>query len=199
MTADANDEERLTAYIQRALAGDRDAEDEVISQLLPTLRQRARAIRRGERHAPETDALVATAVRRALRRGTPPPINDTEHFVNLLGRQMRFAVVDEARRVQAQAPLTSVDDKPIAVTSDTPFVMTGRARAVIDRFKALDPERFAIVWQRDVEEEDWDAIGERLGITGPQARYRYKTAIAWLRSEMDGSPEGPGGGSPLPG
>lgn len=173
----------LTARIRRALAGDGAAENDVLLELLPRLRGRARAIKSRERHDLLTDALVATAVRRALRRGTVPAINDADHFVNLLARQMRFAVIDQARERQARGEATSLEGKDVPVEAD-PFVVTKRMQDVLARFRELDPERFDIVWQRDGESEEWETIAQAHGISVAQAKYRYKTAVAWLKVEL---------------
>lgn len=180
----------FTDQIRRALGGDRDAEDAVLGELLPTLRQRARQVKRHEPRDVVTDALVATAVRRALRRRRKPLVNDSQHFVNLLTKQMRHAVVEYGRRRRSSHE-TSLDGKSPLCPAPDLFVVTDRMRAVLERFRALDPERFNILWRREAEEEAWESIADDLGITVAQAKYRYKTAFAWLAAELRPRKEAP--------
>ncbi len=91
--------QKLTMLLQRASSGDKNAEGEVLSLVLPELRRIAARRLRRERpgHTLQTSDLINEAYLR-LFGATPVEWQDRAHFFAVAARQMRFILVDHARR-----------------------------------------------------------------------------------------------------
>ncbi len=89
----------LTALLKRAGAGDQQAESDLMEIVYPELRRVAANRLRRERgnHTLQTTALINETFLR-LFRAAPIEWNDRAHFFAVAARQMRFILIDHARR-----------------------------------------------------------------------------------------------------
>lgn len=97
------DQVPLTAWLQAAGKGDRQAADRAYAQIHAELRRlAARQLGRGASPATLTPTALVNEAYLKLANGRLDAINDRRHFFNLAARAMRQTVIDHARERLAE-------------------------------------------------------------------------------------------------
>ncbi|QQR74494.1 MAG: sigma-70 family RNA polymerase sigma factor [Holophagales bacterium] len=139
----------LTALLDRASDGDRDAFDQVVTLVYEELRR----IARGQRHRVmpgstlETTALVHEAWMR-LADATTPEFESGGHFLAVAARAMRFVLIDHAR---SRARVKRGGEVEIGALDAATPAYAGEPEALLDleraltRLEALEPRLARVV------------------------------------------------------
>ncbi len=168
---------QLTALLQQVNAGDSDAMGHLVSKLYPELKRIAGNRLRRERanHTLQPTALVHEAYLRLLG-AEPLEWQNRAHFLAVMARQMRFILVDHARRKQREVPiaiaLDGIEDADAlgAIRTDQDLVALDEALSQLETidpracqgvelrfFGGLTLEEIAVVQKKDVStvKRDW--------------------------------------------
>lgn len=166
------------------------ADDELFGLVYEELRRLAAARLRSERadHTLSATALAHEAyVKLADQRQTN--WKNRAHFFAITARAMRRILMDHAR-----ARLTEKRG------GDADFVTLGKASSAstpspeefmelndaLERLAAIDPRRAAVVEYRFFIGLKDAEIAEVLGVSVPTVRRNWRSARAWLQSQLDG-------------
>jgi RNA polymerase sigma-70 factor (ECF subfamily) len=182
----------VTALLQRARGGDRQAWDEVFDRVYAELRRRAEWVRRGR----ASDTMSATAlVHEAYLKLIPSAdleFRDRAHFLAVAARAMRQVLVGAAR--QRLAKKRGGDDWIVALNDrdDIPAETARPERllaldAALERLAALDPRQAAIVEYRFFAGLTVEEAAAVLGLSEPTVKRDWRAARAWIASELERS------------
>lgn len=175
----------LTALLQRAGAGDRDALDAALPRLYAELRRLAeRELRReADGHTLSPTALVHEAYLRlaAADRGA---WRDRAHFLGAAAVAMRRILVDHARRHRAgkrgagarPVSLDAIASLPADARSDVLVALD----EALDRLARLDARQARVVECRFFGGLTEDETAEALGIGVRTVKRDWARARAWL-------------------
>jgi len=153
--------------------------DAAVRALTPRL-QRYATRRLGDRH--EAADLVQEALLRAYQhRDQLRTEDDVAAWTTCVTGRL---VID---RLRVRSRSTTVADVPEGARAerDTADVVVARdqARLALDALDAMPPRQAAVLWAREVEGQDYAAIGERFGMTEPAVRSLLTRARKALRKE----------------
>ncbi len=181
----------VTALLQRAAQGDRDAFDQAFALIHRELEGIARARLRHEAdgHTLDTGALVNESYLR-LGQGSVPSVQSRSHFFAIASKAMRRILVEHARRAFAgkrggeakRVPLESID-VPIDAYDDERVVDLDEA---LQRLASFDARQAQVVECRFfgglTEEETADALS--IGLR--TVKRDWAKARSWLFRELHG-------------
>ena len=184
-------EEPLTALLQQAARGERDAFDRVFTRLYPDLRHIAHArlrIQGGIAHL-ETTALVHESFLRLIN-AAELSLADRKHFFTYAAKTMRNIIIDSAREHLAQRrgggrPVlqlnTSLADGLRPTDSDALLVALNDA---LQALEAADPALAQIVDMRYFAGYSEVEIAELAGLSERTVRRQWEKARAFLLATL---------------
>ncbi len=172
-----SDPTHLTTLLNLASSGDQEALNRLASAVYPELKRIAASRMRRERadHTLQPTALVNEAYARLLG-SEPIAWQNRAHFFAVMARQMRFILVDHARRKQRGVPVAfSLDgiegaEALATIRTDEDLVVLNEALHKLEKidprasqgvelrfFGGLTQEEIAIVQKKDVAtiKRDW--------------------------------------------
>ena len=183
--------ENVTQLLVAWRRGDEAARDELIPLVHDTLRRIARRQLRGERagHTLETNALINEAYLKLVEQSVS--WESRAHFFGIASRLMRELLVDHARRRQRQK--RGGGQEQISLTSSAGIVeeQTVDLLALDEALKTLsdlDPQSSRIVELRFFGGLTIEETAQVIGISTPTVERGWRTARAWLQTELSPSP-----------
>ncbi len=181
----------LSALLERANDGDRDARDELLESIYSRLRELARNYLRGERpgHTLETTALVHEAYVRILQ-GTVLPGRNRSQLLAFIAQALRHILVDHARRRgsrkrgggRKQVPLT--DTLVISPEPDERLVALDGA---LRRLAKIDERKSRVVELRFFAGLGVEEVAEILETSVATVKRDWQAARAWLFDDLTAS------------
>lgn len=184
---------KVTALLKAWVAGDSEAQSELIPLVYNELRRLARSSRRkaaGSNQTIQTTALVHEAYLRLLNINSVD-WNDRAHFFAVASQVMRRILVDKARAsgaVKRGGRDQRIDD--IAL-DELPAPGTDRAAEILavddalNELARLDPRRARVVEMRVFGGLTHDEIAEVLGISPQSVMRDWRLAKAWMLRELN--------------
>lgn len=181
----------VTLILQRIAAGDRDANNELITLVYAQLRTLAQGHFRGPNDRPQTlqpTALVHEAVIKIFGKH-PPTFSNREHFLGVAASAMRSILVDRARaRGTAKR-----GDNPTRVPIDEILVPFENNRDIsmvdlndaLERLALRSKQAARIVELRYFGGLEMNEIANVLGIPVKAVERDWRTGRAWLRGQLD--------------
>jgi len=179
--------ESATELLIRWRSGETHARDQLFDQCYADLHQAARRILRNDSVAAElrpTELLHECAMR--LFQLDRIDWQNRAHFLALSAQIMRRTLVDQARMMRAdkrQMPLTitllNTGQEPVAES----FEIEALHRALED-LSQTSPEHSSIVEMRFFGGMTNDQIAEVMGISARTVKRQWRSARAWLESEL---------------
>lgn len=180
----AGDQTALAALLERHLGW---VHARVRQRLGPALRAKA-----------ESMDLVQDACVDVLRNGPKFLLDDAQQFRALLARIVENTIRDQAERFGAQKRALACErmlpgdsvldlDPPRAeVTRPSEAASRAEGAALLElSLKLLDAPEREVILLRQREELEFAVIGERLGISGDAARFRFHRALARLAQKVE--------------
>jgi RNA polymerase sigma-70 factor (ECF subfamily) len=184
------DGETSFELVQRACAGDRDAEERICERYLPRLRRWARGrLPRGARPALQTDDVVQEVLSRAIRSFTTFAPRHEGSFPAYLRTILANKLRDLGRIDQRRPPPTRLETGMDAPSPDlTPFdeaVGTENRARFEEAFDRLSPEDQELIFMRLELGYAYEEIAAMLGRATPNAiRIAARRAMLRLAKEM---------------
>jgi len=180
----------VTALLQRARSGDRQAWDDVFDRVYAELRRRAEWVRKGR--AGETMSATAL-VHEAYLKLIPSAdveFHDRAHFLAVAARAMRQVLVGAARHRLAKkrggddwiVALNDRDDIPAETARPERLLALD---AALERLAALDARQAAIVEYRFFAGLTVEETAAVLGVSEPTIKRDWRAARAWIASEIE--------------
>lgn len=181
----------LGALVEAVNAGDRDAAARMFEALYGQLRALARARLRSSGPAATLNptALVHEALLR-MQASPPSSLNDSHHFVGMVGRAMRRVVIDRARRRRALKrgadPLmtTLPPDELAETTNELTADELLALDAALDELESRDPEMARLVELKYFTGLTFPEVASALAISERSAHRRWAAARAWLLTRL---------------
>jgi RNA polymerase sigma factor (TIGR02999 family) len=179
---------RTSEILLRVRRGEADAADELLPHVYGELRELAQSLVRRERngHTLDATALLHEAYLR-LSAASLPDLADRRHFVALVARAMRQALIDHARgrdtkkrggdrlRVTLHDSALSVSNKAIDVLA---------LDEALSRLAELDARKCRVVELRFFGGLTFAESADVLGIAPKTVEADWYAARAWLRREL---------------
>jgi len=184
--------ENVTQLLLAWGRGDESARDQLIPLVLDTLRRIARRQLRAERagHSFETNALINEAYLKLIEQSAVP-WESRAHFFGIAARLMRELLVDHARARQRLK--RGGGQEQISLTSSAIIVKEQAVDllALDEALKTLsgvDPQSSRIVELRFFGGLTIDETAQVIGVSTPTVERGWRTARAWLQTELSPSP-----------
>ena len=136
-------------------------------------------------------SLVSEAWLRLAR--SQASLDDRRHFLSLVARAMRFAIIDHARRRQARLgdALVVPIDEHLAIPNDALDISDLLALdAALTQLEAADPRAAQVVQLNYFTGMTMAEIGELLGVTERTIRRDWRRARAFLLAQTSPGTEG---------
>jgi len=178
-----------------ALLGPMDGTDPgTVATMAPAvyreLRRLAERYMQGERsdHTLQATGLVHEAYVRLAEDATALAINNRQHFLRIAARTMRRILVNHAHAHHAQKrggdrQRVSLDTVERAFNRSSPDLVA--LDETLDRLGRQDPRLATIVELRFFGGCTNDEVAEALDVSTRTIEREWRTARAWLRSELD--------------
>lgn len=167
----------ITEFLARAAQGDAAAVDALIPRIYASLRQLARRQRAREAaHTLETTALVHEAYLTLAKQGGMT-FTDRTHFYAYMSRVMRHALIDRARRRQAQKRQPVEMD---AVDADADALDLLALDQALTRLAELDPRLARVAELRLFAELSSQDIAEVVGVNARTVERDWLKARTFL-------------------
>lgn len=182
----------LRGLVEAVNAGDRDAAARLFESLYGELRGLARVRLRasGPGATLNPTALVHEAYLR-LDASPPAQVNDSRHFLGLVGRAMRRVIIDGARRRAAAKrgadPLmtTLSPEQPDAEADTFSAEELLALDAALDELETRDAEMARVVELKYFAGLTFAEVAEATGLSERSAHRRWTAARAWLLARLD--------------
>lgn len=178
----------VTELLKAWSHGDQSARDDLLLIIYPDLRRRAGAFMRRERpnHTLQPTALINEAYIRLVDQSSTT-WQDREHFFKVASKVMRQVLVDYARAHAAEKrggglAKLSLDDIELGKERDIDLIALDEA---LTGFEKIDPRRSGLVELRFFGGFSVEEIAEFTSVSDSTVKRDLRTALAWLRSEMD--------------
>jgi len=188
--SDSEPQGDIQALVQALNDGDPDAASALFKALYSQLRLLARArLASGPAMTLDPTALVHEAFLR-IDRSTPTALNDSSHFIGIVGRVMRRVIIDHARRRQALKrgadPLMTTmppdqADPDGGLTADQLVALDSALQAL----EARDSNMSRVVELKYFAGLSMAEIAEALVISERSVHRLWRSARAWLLTRMD--------------
>jgi RNA polymerase sigma-70 factor (ECF subfamily) len=173
----------ITVLLQRAAAGESDAESDLFDAIYNDLRAIARATLSSERpgHTLQPTVLVHEVFLRL--RGSAIDFQSRHHFFAIAARAMRRILVDHARaRVARKRPGSAqqveLDERMILAEDDPETILA--VDAALDHLRDLDTRQARIVEMRFFGGLTEEEIGTVLKISSRTVKREWQFARLWL-------------------
>jgi RNA polymerase sigma-70 factor (ECF subfamily) len=182
----------VTLLLHRINNGERAAESQLMSAMLPELDQIARRLLRSESpgHSLQPTILVNELYLRAIR-STATRWRDREHFRRVAVRVMRHVLIDHARAKGAgrrpPAALRQPIDDVASVRDQEDLDGIIAVQELLDQLERHDPQLAGIIELRFFGGYTVDEIATVMDLAKSTVDKRYAFAIAWLRGRLNGS------------
>lgn len=184
----------VTELIHSAQGGKLEDWNPVYAMLYAELREAARIqlLRHWRRGAPSPTSLISRAWMRFRQEGLA--LQDRQHLVAVLSRAMRYALLDEARRlhtvkrdepVSPDTPESSSERDPVHDPDLEQLLDLDRA---LDALSALDARMGKLVEMRYFGGMSDLEIGDALGLTDRTIRREWRKARAFLKARLQEGP-----------
>jgi RNA polymerase sigma factor (TIGR02999 family) len=178
----------ITELLQRASAGDRNAEHDLIEQVYPDLHAMAKWQFRLEhrKHTLQPTALVNEVYLKLMGDSTVL-WKDRVHFFAVASRAMRQILIDHARRVCSGKRGGRRNDMPIencpaiGVDRCIDLLILDEALASLEK---ISPRLVQVVTYRYFGDMTEDEIAQALGISSRTVKRDWNFARAWLRDRL---------------
>lgn len=177
-----------TRLLKRLAAGDAHAGDELLPLVYADLHRIAAACMAGERkdHTLQPTALVHEAWMR-LQMPEGEALGGRAQFLSVAARAMRRALIDHARKRNAQKRGEGVQREPLDVALEL-YEETGpellQLEEALEELETLDPQLVTIVEQRFFAGATHEDIAAGIGVSTRTVERGWKTAQTWLRSRL---------------
>jgi RNA polymerase sigma factor (TIGR02999 family) len=177
----------LTALLRDASRGDRMALDRLMPVVYAELRKLAGSYLREERpnHTLQPTALVHEAYLR-LTSQREVAWQNRAHFFGIAAQMMRRILVDHARKRQAakrDAAAWRVSTAEFDASENAPELLA--LDRALEELQQIDPQQAKIVELRFFAGLTVEETAEVTGISPRTVKREWRTAKAWLRSEME--------------
>jgi RNA polymerase sigma factor (TIGR02999 family) len=181
----------ITGLLRRVAAGDQGASDALFQKLYPMLRELARA----QMSASSGETLQPTAlVHEAWMRLAGKPggdWRDREHFMAAAATAMRCALVDSARRREAEkrgggkqrVPMNEALDGALFIFEDRAIDLVALDEALA-RLAELDPRQARVVELCFFGGLSMEEAARALGCSRATAERCWYVARSWLRRQL---------------
>ena len=184
---EADPVERTTRLLKRMSAGDAAAGGELMGIVYDELRDRARALTRGQ---PNLTLQPTAIVHEAWMKLSGPGQHEWEgrsHFIRTASKAMRSILIDYARARKAQKR----GDGQARVEFDGGAVLDRNVDLFLELDEAL--QRLAQLDERLAQIAEWrcfigythEEVAELLGVSVRSAERSWRAARAWLQRELD--------------
>ncbi len=178
----------ITALLQRASVGDRQAGDLAFAALYDELRRNARAIMRSQvpHHTLDAESLLHEAYVKVSRNGKADWAS-RGHFLAVMSRAMRQFLIDYAKQKHRKkrgggakrVPLTGIIVKFEDLQADVMDI-----HEAIERLRRQDPEAARAVELQYFVGLKVAEIAEALGVATRSLERDLNYARTWLRGEL---------------
>jgi RNA polymerase sigma factor (TIGR02999 family) len=181
---------KLTVLLNRASQGDADAADSLLAEVYPELRRIAGQRMRFEQpgHALQPTALVNEAWLR-LFGATPVAWQNRAHFFAVAARQMRFILVEYARKKPPLSPASislivaaGADEAGLIVQTDEDLLALDEA---LQRLEAIDKRAAQGVELRFFGGLTQQEVAEVQQIDVATVKRDWVFAKSWLYSQLN--------------
>jgi RNA polymerase sigma factor (TIGR02999 family) len=181
---------KLTVLLNRASQGDADAADSLLAEVYPELRRIAAQRMRFEPpgHALQPTALVNEAWLR-LFGATPVAWQDRAHFFAVAARQMRFILIEYARKKPPLSPASislivaaGADEAGLTVQTDEDLLALDEA---LQRLEAIDKRAAQGVELRFFGGLTQQEVAEVQQIDVATVKRDWIFAKSWLYSQLN--------------
>lgn len=181
----------ITQLLHRAEQGDDASLDAVFRALYPELRQLAAARLRGHQDTLSPTVLVNEFYLR-LHEGGPLSLNSRRHFFAAAAKAMRWIIVDQARRRNADkrgggVAAVTLTERLAAMPEDAEVLALHDCLDVLDR---LDPRRREVVELRYFVGLEFSEVAELLGCSERTAKREWARARAFLHAMLSEQQQG---------
>jgi RNA polymerase sigma factor (TIGR02999 family) len=177
----------------RVRRGEADAADELLPHVYTELCALAQSLVRKERkgHTLDATALLHEAYLR-LSAASLPDVQDRRHFIALVARAMRQALIDHARGRDSRKRggdrlRVTLHDAALSVSSEAIDVLA--LDEALSRLAGLDARKCRVVELRFFGGLTFAESADVLGVSPKTVEADWYAARAWLRRELaDGGP-----------
>jgi RNA polymerase sigma factor (TIGR02999 family) len=175
--------------LQNYCGGDRTAGDQLFSLLYQDLRRLAASYLQGERpnHTLQPTALVHELYMRLFASDEPISFQNRAHFFAIAAQTLRRILVDHARAYRAakrgggQIKLSLTAAQGWAEPEETDLVALDEA---LRQLEQLDERAARVVELRFFGGLEEDQVAEVLGVAPITVKRDWKSARAWLMSQL---------------
>jgi RNA polymerase sigma factor (TIGR02999 family) len=178
----------VTALLERARRGDRDALSSLLPLVYDELRRLAHRQMRRERPGQtlSSTALVHEAWLRLSASNQLAPQNRA-HFLAIAANAMRQILVERARARHAakrggHRQKVTLDET--SLSSNTPDVIVLAVNTALEKLAALDPDQARLVELRYFGGLSVEETAEAMGISPATVKRRWTSARAFLAAEL---------------
>lgn len=180
----------ITGWLRQWQDGDSQARDRVFASLYQELKRLARAaLRHNDSHATlQPTALLHDALIKLIDARTPG-VADRSHFLSVVARAMRQALIDRARARMADKRGAGQRPLPLAmaveIAGDAPQRLI-ELDALLATLTALDAEAAQVVELRVFAGLTIAETALALGRHPSAINREWAHACSWLREQLDG-------------
>ncbi|MEO1246436.1 MAG: ECF-type sigma factor [Pseudomonadota bacterium] len=181
--------DKLTRLLERAAAGDGDANEDLFAQMYPVLRKLARSqLNRHRRGTLCTTELVNEASMRLFGVDQLGQLENREHLIATAAQAMRHVLVDHARRKNSQKRggdwlKMDLDEKELPADHLSEQVLA--LDEALNRLRDVDQRGLKVVELKFFGGCTIEEIAELLGVSDGTVKLVWRKARAFLYSEME--------------
>jgi RNA polymerase sigma factor (TIGR02999 family) len=163
-----------------------DIDRALFEEVYLDLKQRARALRRGQgSHTLDTTALVHESFLKLTERRAQ--VNDRAHLFRLAALAMRQVLIDHLRERQADkrgGQMQRVDLTDVDLPEDDPALGLSLVTQSLERLRALDPRLADVFSLRAFAGLGFEDIGAMLAVSRSTAQRDFEAARAYLLTTL---------------
>lgn len=177
----------ITVLLRQWRDGDRSAENELFTRVLPYLRRLAHYLMRRERkgHSLQATELVDQAYLRIVS-AKDRDWRNRQHFFAIAARAMRRQLIDHARG-RPSADFIPLEDLANLLPGDSAKIETGIAvDRLLDQLAETQPDWCTLVEMKYFLGLTDEQAAEALGLTLRTSQRMWRDARQWLFERMEG-------------
>lgn len=185
----------VTVLLQRYCAGDKAVEAELITQVYGELKRLARLhLRRSPRDRTLQPTALVNEAYLKLAGADAPQWQDRAHFFRVASRAMRQVLTDYARarlteKRGAAFVFVPLEDTRLVDVDDPEAILV--LHDAMQRLAELDPRAHEVVELRFYGGLSVEETAAVMGTSPRTVKREWRTARAWLKSELQASGEAP--------